>query len=74
MSYIRHRMNNDPAMRQAYNDLCRYGLRENSTMDRFWQYSIRLPRPLFQRAVDLLETQSVWKQMITLAVRGKQTV
>jgi glycosyltransferase involved in cell wall biosynthesis len=73
MNYIRHRMNNDPAMRQAYNDLCRYGLRENSTIDRFWQYSIRLPRPLFQRAVDLLETQSVWKQMITLAVRGKHT-
>lgn len=71
MNYIRHRMNNDPAMRQAYNDLCRYGLRENSTIDRFWQYSIRLPRPLFQRAVDLLLTQSVWKQMITLAVRGK---
>jgi glycosyltransferase involved in cell wall biosynthesis len=74
MSYIRHRMNNDPATRQAYNDLCRYGLQEHSTINRFWQYSIRLPRPLFQRAVDLLLTQSVWKQMITLAVRGKQTV
>jgi glycosyltransferase involved in cell wall biosynthesis len=73
MSYIRHRMNNDPATRQAYNDLCRYGLRESSKLDRFWQYSNRLPRPLFQRAVDLLLTQSVWKQMVTRAVRGKQT-
>jgi glycosyltransferase involved in cell wall biosynthesis len=73
MSYIRHRMNNDPAMRQAYKDLCRYGLRENSKLDRFWQYSNRLPRPLFQRAVDLLLTQSVWKQMVTRAVGGKQT-
>ena len=73
MNYIRHRMNNDPAMRQAYADLCRYGLRENSTIDRFWQYSNRPPRPLFQRAVDLLETQSIWKQMITLAVRSTQT-
>ena len=73
MNYIRHRMNNDPAMQQAYADLCRYGLRENSKIDRFWQYSNRLPRPLFQRAVDLLETQSVWKQMITLAVRSTQT-
>jgi glycosyltransferase involved in cell wall biosynthesis len=73
MSYIRHRLNNDPAMRQAYTDLCRYGLRENSKIDRFWQYSNRLPRPLFQRAVDLLLTQSVWKQMVTRAVRGKQT-
>jgi glycosyltransferase involved in cell wall biosynthesis len=74
MSYIRHRLNNDPATQQAYNDLCRYGLRENSIIDSFWQYSIRLPRPLFQRFVDLLETQSVWKQMISLAVGGKQTV
>jgi glycosyltransferase involved in cell wall biosynthesis len=73
MNYIRHRMNNDPAMQQAYNDLCRYGLRANSKVDRFWQYSNRLPRPLFQRAVDLLETQSVWKQMVTRAIRGKQT-
>jgi glycosyltransferase involved in cell wall biosynthesis len=73
MSYIRYRMNNDPAMRQAYKNLCRYGLRENSKLDRFWQYSNRLPRPLFQRAVDLLLTQSVWKQMVTRAVSGKQT-
>jgi glycosyltransferase involved in cell wall biosynthesis len=72
MSYIRHRMNNDPAMRQAHNDLCRYGLRENSKLDRFWRYSNRLPRPLFQRAVDLLLTQSVWKQMVTLTVGGKR--
>jgi glycosyltransferase involved in cell wall biosynthesis len=72
MSYIRHRMNNDPAMHQAYRDLCRYGLQANSRMDRFWRYSNRLPRPLFQRAVDLLLTQSVWKQIVTRATRGKQ--
>jgi glycosyltransferase involved in cell wall biosynthesis len=74
MSYIRHRLNNDPAMQQAYSDLCRYGLRANSKVDRFWRYSNRLPRPLFQRAVDLLLTQSVWKQMVTRAIRGKQSV
>jgi glycosyltransferase involved in cell wall biosynthesis len=28
MNYIRHRLNNDSAIRQAYNDLCRYGLRD----------------------------------------------
>ncbi len=72
MNYIRHRLNNDPAMRQAYSDLCRYGLRANSKVDQFWRYSNRLPRPLFQRAVDLLLTQSVWKQMVTRAIRGKQ--
>jgi glycosyltransferase involved in cell wall biosynthesis len=72
MNYIRHRLNNDPAVHRAYSDLCRYGLRENSKMDRFWRYSNRLPRPLFQRAVDLLLTQSIWKQMVNRAVRGKQ--
>ncbi|HTZ57131.1 MAG TPA: glycosyltransferase family 2 protein [Acidobacteriaceae bacterium] len=72
MNYMRHRLNNDPAMRQAYSDLCRYGLRANSKVDHFWRFSNRLPRPLFQRAIDLLLTQSVWKQMVTRAVRGKQ--
>ncbi len=74
MNYIRHRLNNDPAIRQAYNDLCRYGLRANSKMDRFWRYSNRLPRPLFKRAVDLLLTQSVWRQMVTRAIRAKHSV
>jgi glycosyltransferase involved in cell wall biosynthesis len=72
MNYIRHRLNNDPATRQTYDDLCRYGLRKNSKMDRFWRFSNRLPRPLFQRAVDLLLTQSVWKQMVSRAIRGER--
>jgi glycosyltransferase involved in cell wall biosynthesis len=71
-NYMRHRLNNDPAMHQAYSDLCRYGLRANSKVDRFWRYSDRLPRPLFQRAIDLLLTQSVWKQMVSRAIRRKQ--
>jgi glycosyltransferase involved in cell wall biosynthesis len=74
MNYIRHRLNNDPAMPQAYSDLCRYGLRADSKVDRFWRYSNRLPLPIFQRAVDLLLTQSVWKQMVNRAIRGKQSV
>jgi glycosyltransferase involved in cell wall biosynthesis len=74
MNYIRHRLDNDPATRQTYHDLCRYGLRGDSKIDQFWRYSNRLPRPLFQRAVDLLMTQSVWKQMVTRAVRGKRNV
>jgi glycosyltransferase involved in cell wall biosynthesis len=74
MNYMRHRLNNDPAMRQAYSDLCRYGLRADSRVDHFWRYSNRLPRLLFQRAIDLLLTQSVWKQMVTRAIGGKRTV
>jgi glycosyltransferase involved in cell wall biosynthesis len=70
MNYIRHRLNNDRAAGQAHHDLCRYGLRPQSKVDRFWRFSNRLPRPLFQRAVDLLLTQSVWKQLVTRAIRG----
>ena len=73
-NYIRHRLNNDPGMRQAYQDLCRYGLRPDSKVDLFWRYSNRLPRWLFHRAVDLLLTQSVWKQMITRVLRGRQPI
>jgi len=71
-NYMRHRLNNNPASRQAYEDLCRYGLRANSKVDQFWRFSNRLPRPLFQRAIDLLLTQSVWKQMFTRFIRGQQ--
>jgi hypothetical protein len=70
-NYMRHRLNNDPAMHQAYADLCRYGLRAHSKVDLFWRYSNRLPLPLFQRAIDLLLTQSLWKQMVNRAIRGK---
>jgi glycosyltransferase involved in cell wall biosynthesis len=72
MNYMRHRLNGDPAAQLAYQELCRYGLQSNSKLDHFWRFSNRLPRPLFQRAIDLLLTQSVWKQMINRVVRGKQ--
>jgi glycosyltransferase involved in cell wall biosynthesis len=74
MNYTRHRLNNDPATREAYADLCRYGLRAHSKVDKFWRYSNRLPRPVFQRAIDLLMTQSIWKKMVARAIRGKQSV
>ena len=72
MDYIKHRLNRDPAMHEAHRNLCLFGLRPNSKVDLFWRFSNRLPRPLFHRAVDLLLTQSVWKQMITRARRGRQ--
>ena len=69
MDYMRHRLNSDPAMHQAHADLCRYGLRSFSRVDTFWRYANLLPKPLFQRAVDLLLTQSVWKQLLTRVMR-----
>ncbi len=73
MTYMRHRLQKDSNMHQAHSDLCRYGLRSGSKVDLFWRFSNYLPRPLFHRAVDLLLTQSVWKQMVTRAMRGKQS-
>ncbi len=70
MNYIRHRLNRDPAMKEAYRNLCRYGLKADSAVDRFWRLSHRLPRPLFQKAVDVLLTQSIWKEMVR-AIRGR---
>ncbi len=70
-NYIRLRLAKDPAMLQAHADLCRYGL-SSSKVDLFWRYSNHLPLPLFDRAVNLLLTQSVWKQMVGRAFRGKQ--
>ena len=68
-NYIRLRLANDPAMHQAHADLCRYGLDPHAKVDIFWRHSNRLPLPLFDRAVNMLLTQSVWKQMVGRAFR-----
>ena len=71
-NYMRLRLANDPGSGQAHEDLCRYGLNSHSKVDLFWRYSNRLPLPLFDRAVNLLLTQSVWKQMVGRAF-GKRS-
>jgi glycosyltransferase involved in cell wall biosynthesis len=71
-NYIHLRLTNDPGSQQAHADLCRYGLNSDSKVDLFWRYSNRLPLPLFDRAVNLLLTQSVWKQMVGRAF-GKRS-
>ena len=71
MEYMRHRLNNDPEMHQAHDNLCRYGLQVHSKLNRFWRHSKVLPLPLFQKAIDLLHTQSVLKEMVSRAVRGR---
>ena len=68
-NYIRLRLAKDPAAHQAHVDLCRYGLDQHSKVDLFWRQSNYLPLPLFDRAVNLLLTQSVWKQMVGRAFR-----
>jgi glycosyltransferase involved in cell wall biosynthesis len=71
-NYIRQRLANDPGSRQAHADLVRFGLNPGSKVDLFWRYSDRLPLPLFERAVNLLLTQSIWKQMVGRAF-GKRS-
>lgn len=63
-NYIRLRLSNDPGSKQAHADLCRYGLTAGSKVDLFWRYSNLLPLPLFDRAVNLLLTQSALKEMV----------
>jgi glycosyltransferase involved in cell wall biosynthesis len=74
MNYTRLRLKNDPARHQAYRDMCAFGLHADSRVDWFWRYSNLLPRPLFQRAVDLLMTQGVLKEMIMRATRSRHGV
>jgi hypothetical protein len=64
INYIRLRLANDPGSQQAHADLCRYRLNAHSKVDLLWCYSNRLPLLLFDRAVNLLLTQSEWKQMV----------
>jgi glycosyltransferase involved in cell wall biosynthesis len=71
-NYIRMRLSKDPGSRLAHADLCRYGLNSGSKVDLFWRYSNLLPLPLFDWAVNLLLTQSVWKQMVGRAF-GKRS-
>jgi hypothetical protein len=73
MNNIRLRLANDPGSQQAHADLCRYGLNAHPKVDLFCCYSNRLPLPLFDRAVNLLLSQSVWQQMVGRAFGKRST-
>jgi len=64
MRYIVGRLNADKDSETSYTTLCNMPEIRNSYMGIFWRCSRGLPRPLFKKSVDLLETQSGLKNIL----------
>jgi glycosyltransferase involved in cell wall biosynthesis len=64
MLYMRHKLRDDPAASKCHAALCALSASEYSIVNLFWRHSIHLPRPLFQRCIDLLQTQGIWKECL----------
>jgi glycosyltransferase involved in cell wall biosynthesis len=62
MRYMQLKLLGDPAARDCHSALCALSEPRRSPVDFFWRHSLYLPRPLFQKCVDLLHTQSIWKE------------
>ena len=63
LRYIQSRLAGSPDAAGRYNAL--FASRTGSTSDRwFWQLSRFLPRPLFGKAIDLVMTQGVLKELV----------
>jgi glycosyltransferase involved in cell wall biosynthesis len=63
MQYTRARLTGDPAAPKLYAKLFKNRLGPGYEI-LFWKYSRYLPRFLFSKAVDLLMTQSIWKELL----------
>jgi glycosyltransferase involved in cell wall biosynthesis len=72
MVYVCMKLTNDPAARKFHSALCDLPELRDSTVRAFWKYSIWLPTPVFQKCLDLLETQSVWKECLAVMLRRKR--
>ncbi|HEX4067073.1 MAG TPA: glycosyltransferase family A protein [Acidobacteriaceae bacterium] len=71
MVYVRMKLMNDPAARQFHSALCDLPELRAPTVRAFWRCSIWLPGPVFRKCLDLLETQSVWKECIAVVLHRK---
>ncbi len=63
MQYTRARLIKAPEADKLYSELFQTGL-GRSYEEKFWKFSRFLPRPVFSKAVDLLMTQSVLKELL----------
>lgn len=72
MQYMCMRLTGDPAARDVHAALCAIPDSQRVPADLFWRHSLRLPRPLFQKCMDLLEAQSIWKEWLAHLLRRKQ--
>jgi len=71
MRYMQLKLSGDPTARKCHSALCALLKPNRSPVDFFWRHSLDLPRPLFQKCVDLLQTQSIWKEWLARAVRRR---
>lgn len=71
MRYMQLKLLGDPAARECHSALCALSEPRGSPVDFFWRHSLHLPRPLFQKCVDLLHTQSIWKEWMARAAHWR---
>ena len=71
MRYMQLKLLGDSAARQCHSALCALSEPRRSPVDFFWRHSLYLPRPLFQKCVNLLQTQSIWKEWLARAVQWR---
>jgi glycosyltransferase involved in cell wall biosynthesis len=69
VKYMQLKLSRDRTARAYHSELRRLLENDRSPVSLFWRYSIHLPRLLFQKCIDLLQTQSVWKEWIARAMQ-----
>ncbi len=74
MRYMQLKLLGDSAARECHSALCALSEPKRSPVDFFWRHSLYLPRPLFQKCVDLLQTQSIWKEWVARAVQWRHAL
>lgn len=70
--YIQLKLYGDPSARDCHYAFCSLLETKNSLTTLFWRYSIFLPRSLFQRCINLFETQSIWKEWLGHIARRRR--
>jgi glycosyltransferase involved in cell wall biosynthesis len=72
LRYTQLKFLGDSAARECHSALCALSEPTRSPVDFFWRHSLYLPRPLFQKCVNLVQTQSIWKEWLARVVRRRR--
>jgi len=64
MHYVKDRLDGNKNASVSHSALCKIPDIRNSYIGTFWRYSNRLPRPIFRKTIDLLETQGNLKHFL----------
>lgn len=73
MRYIIGRLNSEKDSYISHNTLCAIPEIKNSYAGIFWKYSNRLPRPIFKKSIELLETQGGLKHFLGRLLRRESS-